>query len=898
MKLNTSNAESSKITLSSALKRFSFAVVIFLLFILFITIFQPQKIHQTIVSLESRWGNDFYSFDRGIAEKWSIAIGNYLRDIDREIENIPELVIDVPFRGMSKIFAKREEALQIGNLIQGPDDFVKGNIRFKDRTLPIKLRLKGDWNDHLGGRKWSFRIHVRNDEQLLGMRKFSIQSPATRGFQSEMLIFEIMRRFGVMTPRYRFVNVVLNGDSMGIMALEEFFAKEMVEFNQRREGVIVRFDESLVWRAKDSLSGESVGWYGAFDHYTNTAIDAFGSGKIAESPVLSKQYEIAVGMLRGFIDDRLSASEVFDSELIGRYLAIADIFGAWHISRWPNLRFYLNPVSLKLEPIAFDANLQNHWVDNRSIVNDEPIVAKWMRDPKILSAYRETLFRLEDIIQSGELISDLRAKEEQPLRILQTEYRMLSSFNLDYLAKRTDELINTLDANEGWHENHINWIAEEKLYPILAHLIQYQIKDQKWLEISNAIPKDVEIFAIEWVDTITQERSKILKDNFPISLSPRGIGSKPQRYLVELPKLAEKDDGYLEAMVRINQRPWYKFQRVRSSFPAREVSPIPNSTLEIQLKKHKFLSFNDDSQVLTVSKGDWVVSENIIVPPDLEFHVSAGAKLQFSSNAVLVSYSPIFVQGTKDLPVEMIASTDSGWPGIAVLGAEGKSQLNYLKVRDTNSVSLPGWFLTGGINFYQSDVVIEHCYFFDSRGEDALNIISSDFILRDSEIRRTASDAFDADFTTGKVLRSLFSDIGRAGGGDAFDVSGSEITVNQTFFENISDKALSIGERSTVNASDLNVKSAGTAIAAKDDSDLNLTDSNFQDIRFAGIAAYIKKPEYGPARIKASNVRIDSAKEPILSQTGSLISLDGVVVENTDVNVDELYQTIMKPGLR
>ena len=84
----------------------------------------------------------------------------------------------------------------------------------------------------------------------------------------------------------------------------------------------------------------------------------------------------------------------------------------------------------------------------------------------------------------------------------------------------------------------------------------------------------------------------------------------------------------------------------------------------------------------------------------------------------------------------------------------------------------------------------------------------------------------------------------------------------------------------------------------KDDSDLNLTDSNFQDIRFAGIAAYIKKPEYGPARIQASNVRIDSAKEPILSQTGSLISLDGVVVEITDVNVDELYQTIMKPGLR
>ena len=59
----------------------------------------------------------------------------------------------------------------------------------------------------------------------------------------------------------------------------------MLEHNRRREGVIVRFDESLVWESADSLkSGGAPGWGGVFDSYRNAEIDAFGSSKIAESP--------------------------------------------------------------------------------------------------------------------------------------------------------------------------------------------------------------------------------------------------------------------------------------------------------------------------------------------------------------------------------------------------------------------------------------------------------------------------------------------------------------------------------------------------------------------------------------------------------------------------------------
>jgi hypothetical protein len=64
-----------------------------------------------------------------------------------------------------------------------------------------------------------------------------------------------------------------------------------------------------------------------------------------------------VGLLRGFIEGTLPASEVFDVERIGGFIAVSQFWGAWHAIRWHNLRFYLNPMTMRLEPIAFDANV-------------------------------------------------------------------------------------------------------------------------------------------------------------------------------------------------------------------------------------------------------------------------------------------------------------------------------------------------------------------------------------------------------------------------------------------------------------------------------------------------------------------------------------------------------------
>jgi hypothetical protein len=62
--------------------------------------------------------------------------------------------------------------------------------------------------------------------------------------------------------------------------------------------------------------------------------------------------------------------------------------------------------------------------------------------------------------------------------------------------------------------------------------------------------------------------------------------------------------------------------------------------------------------------------------------------------------------------------------------------------------------------------------------------------------------------------------------------------------------------------------------------------------------AYIKKPEYGPGGIEANNVTILNTAHESRAQRGSTISINGEQVETEDIDVETLYETIMKPGSR
>ena len=126
--------------------------------------------------------------------------------------------------------------------------------------------------------------------------------------------------------------------------------------------------------------------------------------------------------------------------------------------------------------------------------------------------------------------------------------------------------------------------------------------------------------------------------------------------------------------------------------------------------------------------------------------------------------------------------------------------------------------------------------------------------------------------------------------GDAIDVSGSEIRLFDIVLQDIADKGLSAGENSHVSAEGLSVRRVGIAVASKDLSHVKLEGAAIQAVRI-GLAAFIKKPEYGGSRITASNVRFSETEREVLVDSTCVVQLDARRLKGSvPLDVKSLYE--------
>ena len=150
------------------------------------------------------------------------------------------LVIDIKHEDQEKLKAWRTVALQRDQITDDLKEYVPARLRFGQETYQAKLRLKGEWIDHLRTTKWSYRIKLEGGKSLLGMTCFGIQHPRVRHYSHEWFYHQALAREDIPCLRYHFLAVTVNGRDLGVYAVEEHFTKEMVEHNRRRQGVIVR----------------------------------------------------------------------------------------------------------------------------------------------------------------------------------------------------------------------------------------------------------------------------------------------------------------------------------------------------------------------------------------------------------------------------------------------------------------------------------------------------------------------------------------------------------------------------------------------------------------------------------------------------------------------------------
>lgn len=792
---------------------------------------------------------------------------------------LQKINISIKPEGFEKIKKKRDAALSNGVLISAEDDIIKGLVQLDtNRAQKVALRLKGDWTDHLKhDNKWSYRLIIDGESTFKGMRKFSIQHPMVRNYIWEWLFNKTVKDENIVGLRYDFaeVDLIVQGKEiskipMGIMAIEEAFDKILIENNKKREGLLLGFDESLLWKDREkqralALKGNVLSR--SLHSFKNAPIKVFNETKVLSDPKLLQQFATAKSLIEGWRSGDYKISEVFDIELLSSFVALSNLYGGHHGLIWHNLRLYYNPITNKLEPVSFDSNSGTR-IDN---IRQFPLSEE---DEVYQKMLREKLVEMS----SSSYINGMMSRHSKEFAVLKkalfTEFP--EKFDVQVL------------------EHNSNFI-KKKLNPavlITSGLVSYN-KNNLSLEINNLTAYPVK------VGKLTDTEGKPLSNTDDFTVIPAG-----QKNIIDL----TLSNYFVNAFVsKKNKKGNFQYpkdvQKLRLSHHIegvnikREASITPYadvSNLEQVVATHKTnntpntdrFTFIDSTTegVLVFQKGRHVLEENLIIPSGYEVKVSPGFELDFRNGASIKSQSYFTCLGTAKNPIKFYSSDSTG-EGIFMTNANSTSEIAYTYFDNLSNPKSDMWSVSGAVNFHESEVTITNCRFSNNRCEDALNIIRTNFKMTDTTFENTQSDSFDGDFVNGKLKNCTFINSGN----DGIDVSGSTLVLEKIEVSNPSDKGISAGEDSTITGNNIIIADGEIGIVSKDLSTIDLTNVRITNTRL-GLSAFQKKSEYGVAAITIKKLTLENIEVPYLIEIHSSLTIDGTPVETVSNNViDQMY---------
>jgi hypothetical protein len=331
--------------------------------------------------------------------------------------------------------------------------------------------------------------------------------------------------------------------------------------------------------------------------------------------------------------------------------------------------------------------------------------------------------------------------------------------------------------------------------------------------------------------------------------------------------------------------------------------------------------FDKNEQELTLKEKQMVISENIFIPKNYIVKINSGEKIILLDNVFIHSLSSWKV-GDENGRVEISGDKNNFGGGIFISQSHSQSKFvntdfsylsglsnkHYFDEKYNNSFEIKttypdqeinnflhkkinfkkeeynfidGRILFGALNFYDTKVKIENCRFFRIDSEDAINFISTNYLVDGVTFEENSSDAIDVDFGTGVIKNSYFNFIGN----DGIDLSGTSTELENLQFKNINDKIISVGENSEVKIKKIRGQDSFLGIASKDGSKTYLNDVVFINVKIP-FASYIKKKEYSSGFMKVSNInRLENYLVKAISDESSRIIIDGTTDKNINSKI-------------
>ena len=737
-----------------------------------------------------------------------------------------------------------------------PFDEASSFIIYKNKRLKSDIRLKGDRRIHFEDKlNSSYRLDIKKEEVFDGMSKFSIQKPRIRNYLNEWIFHELLGEGGLVKLNYDFYNFYLNGNFLGYYSIEESFGKALLERNKRRNGPIFSLFEMFT-----EISDKK-----KFEVYNKKYWEKEENISITKS---------AIQKLNNFLVGKTKLEEVFDLEKWAWFFAVTDLTYTYHGVAFKSVKFYYNPINGKFEPIGFDGH-------------------------KLVPNYSKYITK-----KKPELTSTNFSIAKNKITNKAKNYKKFS-----YTIER-DFFFQNEKINYNFYDKYVKSINKITSKKFLDNF--FKIRKKKIKKINSGIYSDNYIFDYNSMRKSgigiyyfnkkeIYRRAQSLSEEFSVNSTALFIEENPYKlifsnhnynnfFLTDGKILCNDYDIDIHEL-KIDKKIFYLKKNDKFNFSCKRITfkdSITGKVIKFDINKYNsfdnrpiktkynFLEyFYLTDKKLKLKNNSMIIDQNVFIPKGYEVLINGGQEIILENNAFIFSNSN-WVVGDLSQKTLIHGTRINHGGGIIIYDNEKKSffincKFEYLNGLKPNILSDANNFfedrlIYGSINFFQTSITIKNSIFKNIYSEDALNIISSKYLIKDTFFENTKHDAIDIDFSNGKIFTSYFDNIGD----DAIDFSGSNSEISFLNFKKIGDKSISVGENSFLNIYNIKGENSLVGIASKDGSKTYAKNIEFINVDYP-FAAYQKKKAYKHGKLVLNNFFVNNYKHKYIRDFNSTI---------------------------
>jgi hypothetical protein len=226
---------------------------------------------------------------------------------------------------------------------------VKCKLYYKRNKMKSKIKIPGLlWDHFLHPWKWSMRVKIRDKNSFKGTKQFNLLRPETREYLIGYIANEIAKIYNIISIEYSPVQVMINGENMGIYLFEDFFNKYLIEKNRKKDSVIFTISP-----ASDNKK------------------DRVDLKIFHPSPKkLTNDQKLLISKIE---NRKISFEQIIDEEKLIVLFALGFVFDSWHHFDSEDLHFYYNPHTNLIEPIIREIQSIPKDLTNRNLSEDDII---------------------------------------------------------------------------------------------------------------------------------------------------------------------------------------------------------------------------------------------------------------------------------------------------------------------------------------------------------------------------------------------------------------------------------------------------------------------------------------------------------------------------------------------